>query len=71
MNMEEYKDCYFNYLANEIIDAIMNADGYDCKDFTALKLEMLVNLRKMLLSRERYNRAIELLREDDIKKRGR
>lgn len=63
MNMEEIKDGYFNYLVNEMLEAIMNADEYTCKDFLLLKMEMLVNINKMLSSRENYNRIIEMLRE--------
>lgn len=47
MNIEEIKDGYFNYLVNEMLEALMNADGYECKDFLALKLELLVNVNKI------------------------
>lgn len=65
MNIEEIKDGYFNYIANEILEAIMNADEYTCKDFLTLKMEMLVNINKMLSSRENYNKIIEILREEE------
>lgn len=65
MNMEEIKDGYFNYIVNEILEAIMNAEEYTCKDFLVLKMEMLVNINKMLSSRENYNRIIEILREEE------
>jgi len=65
MNMEEIKDGYFNYIVNEILEAIMNADEYTCKDFLALKMEMLVNIHKMLSSREQYEHIIEVLNEDE------
>lgn len=65
MNIEEIKDGYFNYIVNEMLEAIMNADEYTCKDFLVLKMEMLVNINKMLSSRENYNRIIEILREEE------
>lgn len=69
-NMEEIKDGYFNYLVNEMLEAIMNADEYTCKDFLALKMEMIVNIHKMLQTREQYEHIIEVLNEDE-KKRSR
>lgn len=68
MSEEEYLDGYFNYLVNEILEAIMNADEYTCKDFLALKMEMLVNIHKMLSSREQYEHIIEVLNEDEKKR---
>lgn len=65
MSEEEYLDGYFNYIVNEMLEAIMNADEYTCKDFLVLKMEMLVNINKMLSSRENYNRIIEILREEE------
>ena len=67
---EEYLEGYFNYIVNEILEAIMNADEYTCKDFLALKMEMIVNIHKMLSSREQYEHIIEVLNEDE-KKRSR
>lgn len=68
MNEEEYLDGYFNYIVNEILEAIMNADEYTCKDFLALKMEMLVNIHKMLQTREQYEHIIEVLNEDEKKR---
>lgn len=68
MTMEEIKDGYFNYIVNEILEAIMNADEYTCKDFLALKMEMLVNIHKMLQTREQYEHIIEVLNEDEKKR---
>ena len=68
MSEEEYLDGYFNYIVNEILEAIMNADEYTCKDFLALKMEMLVNIHKMLSSREQYEHIIEVLNEDEKKR---
>lgn len=68
MNMEEIKDGYFNYIVNEILEAIMNADEYTCKDFLALKLELLVNVNKIFQSREQYEHIIEVLNEDEKKR---
>lgn len=69
MNIEEIKDGYFNYIVNEILEAIMNADEYTCKDFLILKMEMLVNMHKMLSSRDNYNRIIEMLKEEEKRKK--
>ena len=68
MSEEEYLDGYFNYIVNEILEAIMNADKYTCKDFLALKMEMLVNIHKMLSSREQYEHIIEVLNQDEKKR---
>ena len=71
MTMEEIKDGYFNYLVNVMLEALYNADGYDCKDFNMIKLELIVNLNKIFSSRENYNQVIEVLKEDEQKKKGR
>lgn len=68
MNEEEYLDGYFNYIVNEILEAIMNADEYTCKDFLILKMEMIVNIHKMLQTREQYEHIIEVLNEDEKKR---
>ena len=68
MSEEEYLDGYFNYIVNEILEAIMNANEYTCKDFLALKMEMLVNIHKMLQTREQYEHIIEVLNEDEKKR---
>lgn len=70
MNIEEIRDCYFNYLVNAMLEALVQADDYDCKDFNALKLEMMVNINKMLQSREQYNKIIQILRENEDRNRG-
>ena len=68
MNEEDYLDGYFNYIVNEILEAIMNANEYTCKDFLALKMEMLVNIHKMLQTREQYEHIIEVLNKDEKKR---
>ena len=70
MDIEEIRDCYFNYLVNEMLEALMKADEYDCLDFNALKLELIVNINKMLQSREQYNKIIQVLREDEERSKG-
>lgn len=69
MELEEIKDGYFNYLVNEMLEALMNADEYTCKDFLILKMEMIVNINKILQSREQYNKIIQILREDEENKK--
>ena len=65
MTMENIMDCYFDYLVSIILQAIKEADGYDCRDFTALKLELTVNIKKMFNSREHYNQIIDMLRKKE------
>ena len=64
-NIEEYKDGYFNYLVNLIIDTITSTDAYDCRDFELMKLELIMNIRRMFSSRETYNKNIEILRNSE------
>lgn len=64
-NIEEYKDGYFNYLVNLIIDTITFTDAYDCRDFELMKLELIMNIRRMFSSRETYNKNIEILRNSE------
>ena len=70
MNEEEYLDGYFNYLVEIILDTLVSADGYNCRDFNAIKLGLYNNLRLMLTSREKFEHIIEVLNEDE-KKRSR
>ena len=59
--MEEINEGYFNYLANEILEAVMNADRYNCKDFEVLKLELLINLHKLMDSKKNFDERIKIL----------
>jgi hypothetical protein len=63
--MKEVKDGYFNYLTEEIFKAIYKANRYNCKDFELLKLELLLNLKKFLESRDIYNENISVLRNNE------
>lgn len=63
--MKEVKDGYFNYLTEEIFKAVYNANRYKCKDFELVKLELLLNLKKFLESREIYNNNICVLRNNE------
>lgn len=65
MNMKDLKDGYFNYLTEEIFKAVYNANRYNCKDFELVKLELLLNLKKFLESREIYNNNISVLRNNE------
>lgn len=71
MSEEEYLDGYFNYLSEIILDAIVSADGYDCRDFNAMKLALYNNLRLMLKSREQFENVIKTLQKEDEKTRSR
>jgi len=70
MTMEKIKDCYFDYLTEIILDAIVSADGYDCRDFNAMKLALYNNLRLMLKSREQFENVIKTLQKEDEKTRS-
>ena len=61
MTMKQIKDCYFDYLVSEVYKAIYHADRYKCKDFELLKLELLLNLHKLLETRDIYNENIAIL----------
>ena len=63
--MKDLKDGYFNYLTEEIFKAVYNANRYNCKDFELVKLELLLNLKKFLESREIYNNNISVLRNNE------
>lgn len=63
--MEQIKDGYFNYLVNEMLQALYNADDYKCKDFDLVKLDMIINLNRILRSREDYNNIIKILKKYD------
>lgn len=65
MNMKQIKDCYFDYLVDEIYKAIYHANKYNCKDFELLKLELLLNLKKFLETRDIYNENISVLRNNE------
>ena len=67
--MKQIKDCYFDYLVDEIYKAIYQANKYNCKDFELLKLELLLNLRKILETRDTYNENISILRNNERLKR--
>lgn len=60
-DLEQTKDGYFNYLANEILDAILNATDYNCVDYKIIQLDMLINLKELLKSRKDFNDNIKIL----------
>lgn len=68
MNLEQINDCYFNYLTDEIFNSLFKAKKYTCKDFEILKLELLLNLRELLKSREDFNKNIKILSKYDKNK---
>lgn len=63
--IDEIYDGYFNYLATEAIEAILNADKYTCKDFQILKALLLVDLNKILDSRQNFEERIKILQKYD------
>lgn len=60
--MEEIKDGYFNYLINEMLDALLNANKYNCKDFELLRLDLLLRVHKIFDTRENFEERIKILR---------
>ena len=59
--MDEIKDGYFNYLVNEILDAILNADKYECTDYKIIQLDVLLNLKELLKTRKEFENNIKIL----------
>lgn len=67
--MEEIEEGYFNYLSNVVLEAIMNADRYDCKDFTAVKLCFYQNMHTLLQNKEQFEKEIKILSENRQKQK--
>jgi len=61
--MEQIEEGYFNYLSNEVLEAIMKANRYDCKDFTAIKLCFYRNMFNLLKNKEEFEENIRILSE--------
>ena len=59
--IDEIQEGYFNYLVNVVLNAVSEADGYDCVDFTITKVELLINLKKLLESKKSFNEKIKIL----------
>lgn len=59
--MEQIEEGYFNYLANEVLEAIYKADKYDCKDFAAVKLCFYKNMLLLLQNKEKFEENIKVL----------
>lgn len=64
-NMKIREEGYFNYLANEMISSVIKAEDYTCKDFVALKLELIINLHKLFESKDSFEEAIKMLIKKD------
>ncbi len=62
-SQEEMKDKYFNYLVEEIFDAIFDANEYKDQEFQIVKLDLLLNLLKMFKTREEFEKIINILKE--------
>ena len=65
--MDQIYEGYFNYLTDEVFNAIFKAKDYNCKDFDVVKLELLLNLHKLLDNREDFLKRIEILRKYEKK----
>ena len=61
LTMEQIKEEYFNYLANEVLEAIYKANRYDCKDFTAIKLSFYKDMLILLQNKEKFEEDIKVL----------
>lgn len=67
--MEQIEEGYFNYLANEVLEAIYKADRYDCKDFTAIKLSFYKDMLILLQNKEKFEEDIKILNEHRAKQK--
>lgn len=65
--MDQIYEGYFNYLTDEVFNAIFKARDYNCKDFDIVKLELLLNLHKLLDNREDFLKRIEILQKYERK----
>ena len=59
--MKEINEGYFNYLVNEIFKALDEANDYSCIDFCLLKVELMMNLHKLLQTKESFDEKIKIL----------
>ena len=59
--MEEIEEGYFNYLVNEMFDALLNADRYNCKDFEIVKLDLMLKLHKIFDSKKGLEEKVKVL----------
>lgn len=64
-NMKIREEGYFAYLTREMINALVKSEDYSCKDFVALKLELLMNLHKIFESKEKFDEVIRNLYEHE------
>lgn len=69
MELDEILDCYFDYLVNVMILSLSSADRYECTDFELLRTEMMLNIKRMFSSRENYTKIIEMLKEEEKRKK--
>lgn len=60
-DIEKIRDYYFNYLSNVIFNAVSDANEYNCIDFNLVKVDMLINLKKILETRKQFNKNIKIL----------
>lgn len=68
-NMKTREEGYFTYLTREMINALVKAEDYTCKDFVALKLELIINLHKVFESKEKFDEVMRILYEyEKVKK---
>lgn len=65
--IKQIEEGYFNYLTKEIFKAIDKANDYSCKEFCLVKVEMMINLHKLLDNREDFLKRIETLRQSEKK----
>jgi len=64
--MEQIQEGYFNYLGDVIFKALHDADRYHGKDFEIVRVELMMNLRKILQSHEDFIRVIDILKADEM-----
>lgn len=59
--MEEIEEGYFNYLVNEMLDALLNADRYNCKDFEIVKLDLMLKVHKIFDTKQGLEEKVKVL----------
>lgn len=68
MDIEQYKDAYFNYLVEEMIKSLLNADKYKCIDFEILKLDLALVINRLCDNRQDFNNRVKILTLYDKKR---
>lgn len=60
--IDQIKEGYFNYLCDEIFKALNDAKKYDCIDFQIVKVELMINLHKILKNKQNFDEKVKILK---------